>query len=243
MKYTSGQCNQEREMSMKGKLIIIESGSDASGKATQARKLYERLTAEGYKVKKVEYPNYNSDSSALIKMYLNGAFGTDPGDVNPYVASTFYAVDRYASYKTEWEDFYRDGGIIIADRYTTSNMVHQAAKIEDGQEKEKFLTWLWNFEFEMYKLPVPDCVVFLDMPPEKSRRLMEERKNKFTGELEKDIHERNVEYLISSYNNAVIIADRYNWNRVKCVKDDCIKNIDEIHEDIYNIVVSMIENQ
>jgi dTMP kinase len=226
---------------MNGKLIIIESGSDSSGKATQTKKIYDRLIREGYNIKKVEYPNYKSQSSALIKMYLSGEFGTNPNDVDPYAASTFYAVDRYASYKIEWERFYKEGGIIIADRYTTSNMVHQAAKINDINAKNKFLDWLWDFEFQMYKLPVPDCVVFLDMPPEQSRRLMMERKNKFTGENEKDIHERNHEYLISSYHNAVTIADKYNWQKVKCTENENLKSIDKIHEEVYNIVKMVID--
>ena len=165
---------------MKGKLIIID-GSDGSGKATQSLKLFQRLQEEGYKVKKVEFPDYNSDSSALIKMYLNGSFGSDPNDVNPYVASSFYAVDRYASYVTKWKQFYEEGGIILSDRYTTSNMVHQAAKIEDQVEKDKYLNWLWDYEFNLFGLPIPDAVVFLDVPAEYSRKLMEERLNKFTG--------------------------------------------------------------
>lgn len=225
---------------MKGKLIIIESGSDSSGKATQTQKLYERLLSEKYKIAKVEYPNYKSESSALIKMYLSGEFGTNPSDVNPYVASTFYAVDRYASFKTEWEKFYNEGGIVLADRYTTSNMVHQAVKIDDLDERNKFLDWLWDFEFRMYKLPIPDCVIFLDMPPEQSRKLMLERKNKFSGGNEKDIHERNQEYLVSSYNNAVAIADKYNWHKVKCNDGETLKSIDDIHNEIYNIVKSIM---
>ena len=125
----------EREGLMKGKLIIIESGSDASGKATQTEKLYKRLVSENYKVKKITFPDYDSDSSALVKMYLKGDFGNNPEDVNPYVASTFYAVDRFASYKTKWGKNYDYGEIILADRYTTSNMVHQAAKIQDLSKK------------------------------------------------------------------------------------------------------------
>ena len=124
---------------MKGKLIIIE-GSDGSGKATQTKKLYDRLEAENYKIKKVEFPNYNSESSALVKMYLRGDFGKNATDVDPYVCSTFYAVDRYASFKTGWEEFYNNGGIIICDRYTTSNMVHQASKIDES-ERDKYLDW------------------------------------------------------------------------------------------------------
>lgn len=223
----------------KGKLIVLEAG-DGSGKATQTNKLYERLLKEGYKVLKIEYPNYKSNSSALIKMYLNGEFGQNPEDINAYAASTFYAVDRYASFKKEWEQFYKEGGIVLADRYTTSNMVHQASKINDISEKEKFLDWLWELEFKLMGLPVPDKVLFLDMPPEYSFKLMMERKNKFTGNKEKDIHERNNSYLIQSYNNACYIADKYNWDKIKCVENESIKTIGEIHESIYKSLTEII---
>lgn len=223
----------------KGKLVVLEAG-DGSGKATQTNKLYERLLKEGYKVLKIEYPNYKSNSSALIKMYLNGEFGQNPEDINAYAASTFYAVDRYASFKKEWEQFYKEGGIVLADRYTTSNMVHQASKINDISEKEKFLDWLWELEFKLMGLPVPDKVLFLDMPPEYSFKLMMERKNKFTGSKEKDIHERNNSYLIQSYNNACYIADKYNWDKIKCVENESIKTIGEIHESIYKSLTEII---
>ncbi|MDQ2086371.1 thymidylate kinase [Herbivorax sp. ANBcel31] len=225
---------------MRGKLIIIESGSDASGKATQTEKLFERLTDEKHKVKKVTFPDYKSDSSALVKMYLNGDFGKNPSDVNPYVASTFYAVDRFASYKTKWGKHYENGEIILADRYTTSNMVHQAAKIKDLSQKDAFLDWLWNFEFNMYKLPIPDCVFFLDMPPKYSKILMDRRMNKITGEEKKDIHERNYNYLEESYNNSLYIAKKYHWFRVDCVKGEKLRTIDEVHETIYNKLAKTI---
>jgi dTMP kinase len=218
---------------LKGKLIIIE-GSDGSGKATQTEKLYTKLFGDGLKVRKIEFPNYESDSSALIKMYLNGDFGKDPSDVNPYVASTFYAVDRFASYKRDWKSFYDEGGVILADRYTTSNMVHQAAKIENELEKDKFLDWLWEYEYKLFNLPEPDCVIFLDMPPEYSRKLMEERNNKFTGTETKDIHERNFEYMNNSYNNAKAVAEKYSWEKVNCIKDNNIRSIEDIAEEIYN---------
>lgn len=224
----------------RGKLIVIE-GSDGSGKATQTKKLYEKLVNKNKKVKKVEFPNYKSEASALIKMYLSGEFGKDPDSVNPYTSSTFYAVDRFASYKKEWEEFYLNGGIIIADRYTTSNMIHQAAKIKDVQAKDKFLNWLWDFEFEKVNLPVPDCVIFLDMPPKYSKSLMKNRENKFTGEKEKDIHESNYEYLLESYNNSKYISQKYNWDRIDCIKNDNIKSIDEINYDIIEAVSQHIE--
>ena len=149
---------------MAGKLFVIESGTDGSGKATQTKKLFDRLVEDGYRVRKVEFPNYDSDSSALIKMYLNGDFGDKADDVDAYIASTFYAADRYASYKLGWEDFYLNGGIILADRYTTSNMVHQASKMDSTDDKEKFLDWLDDFEYGLYKIPRPDGVFFLDVP-------------------------------------------------------------------------------
>lgn len=217
----------------KGKLIIIESGSDASGKATQSNRLYERLINEGKQCMKITFPDYNSDSSALVKMYLNGDFGKDPNDVNPYVSSTFYAVDRYASYKTKWGEFYNNGGIIISDRYTTSNMVHQAAKI-NNDEKEKFLDWLYDLEFNIYGIPKPDEIIFLDVDPEVSQELMKDRKNKFTGEEAKDIHESNKEYLINSYNNSLYIADKYNWKVIKCCKNNKLRTIEDINDEIYD---------
>ncbi|CEN25891.1 thymidylate kinase [[Clostridium] sordellii] len=220
---------------MKGKLIIIESGSDASGKATQTKKLFNRLEQDGYKVKKVEYPNYKSESSALVKMYLNGDFGKNAEDVDPYVASTFFAADRYASFKTEWEAFYNNGGIIIADRYTTSNMVHQASKMDEN-ERDKFINWLFDYEFNLYKIPEPDCVVFLNVPIEYSKKLMENRKNKFTGEDKKDIHESDISYLSKSYENSLYIANKYNWNKINCIENENLRSIESIHEEIYNIV-------
>ncbi len=224
---------------MKGKLIVIEAG-DGSGKATQTQMLYDRLVIQSKApVKKVEFPNYKSESSALIKMYLNGEFGTDPNSVNPFAASTFYTVDRFVSYKKEWQDFYQQGGIILADRYTTSNMVHQAAKIMDNQEREDYLDWLWDFEFNKFKLPIPDGVIFLDMPPEYSKKLISDRPNKF-GEKDKDIHERNSEFLVNSYNNSLEIAQKYGWIRISCIKNDKIRSIYEIHKDIYDIVGSII---
>ena len=224
---------------MSGKLIIIESGSDASGKATQTKKLYDRLVSEGYNVKKVEYPNYDSETSTLVKMYLRGDFGKNPSDVDAYVASTFYAVDRYASFKTQWEEFYNKGGIILADRYTTSNMVHQASKMEES-ERDKYLDWLFDYEFNMYKIPKPDAVIFLDVPVDFSKNLMKDRDNKSTGEKEKDIHEKDLEYLKKCYENSLYIADKYDWKKIECIKDNSLRSIESIHEEIYENIKGII---
>ena len=154
----------------KGKLIVLE-GLDGSGKATQAKLLAEHLAAQGVPVQKITFPDYASDSSALVKMYLAGQFGQHPDDVNAYAASSFYAVDRYASYKTSWGSFYERGGVIIADRYTTSNAVHQCSKLPQKQWEE-YLHWLFDYEFRLLGLPAPDRVIYLQVDPEVSQRLI-----------------------------------------------------------------------
>ena len=216
-----------------GKLFVID-GTDGSGKQTQFNKLQERLDKENIEYKTVSFPNYESPSSSLVKMYLSGEFGTNAQEISPYIASTFYAADRYATFKTGYQEYYDKGGIILADRYTTANMVHQAGKIKDKKERDKFLKWLWDFEFNLYKLPIPTEVFFLNMPVEKSIELMENRENKFTHEEKKDIHEANKEHLLDSYNAACQVAKEYNWYEIKCVKDDKIRTIEDIHEEIYN---------
>ena len=218
-----------------GKLFVID-GTDGSAKQTQFTKLQERLTKDNINFKTVSFPNYESPSSSLVKMYLSGEFGENAKDVSPYIASTFYAADRYATFKTGYQKFYEEGGIILADRYTTANMVHQAGKIKDKQERKKFLDWLWDFEFNLYSLPVPTEVFFLNMPVEKSLELIQNRDNKFTHNTKKDIHERDKSHLIDSYNAACEVAKEYNWYEIKCIKDNNLRTIEDIHEEIYKEV-------
>lgn len=222
-----------------GRLIVIE-GTDSSGKETQTKKLYDRLIEEKRKSKKISFPNYESKASEPVKMYLAGEFGEDAKKINPYPVSTMYAIDRYASYMTDWKKDYEDKSIIVTDRYTTSNMVHQASKIEDKQEKEDYLNWLKDLEYEKMGIPVPDLVIFLNMPTETARKLMENRKNKITGEEKKDIHEKDKDHLREAYENACEIAKKDNWKEVTCVGEDGLKTIDEIAEEVYKLVEGII---
>jgi len=222
-----------------GKLFVID-GTDGSGKQTQFERLKERLLKENIEYKTVSFPNYENTSSSLVKMYLKGEFGMDAKSVSPYIASTFYAADRYATFKRYYEDYYNNGGIILADRYTTANMVHQAGKISDTEEREKFLDWLWDFEFNLYGLPVPTKTFFLNMPPNVSLKLIEDRENKFTHEKEKDIHEKDRSHIIDSYNAACSLVDKYDWYEVKCAENEKIRTIDDIHEEIYNQIIKHI---
>lgn len=225
-----------------GRLIIIE-GGDGSGKATQTARLAERLRAEGKVVKTVTFPNYESGAAMPIKMYLSGAFGQKPGDVNPYVASSMYAIDRFASFRQDWEEFYQSGGIVLADRYTTSNMVHQMVKYQDPAERMAFLDWLEDFEFVKFGLPKPDLVCLLDLPLPVSQALMANRKGK-TGGQTGDIHEGDRFYLESVHEAYDELVGRYGWHRIQCAKQgwtdplDAIRSIEAIHEDIYEAVTS-----
>ena len=217
---------------MQGKLIVIE-GLDGSGKATQAELLCQKLQQQGHKVKKVSFPDYESNSSALIKMYLAGEFGTDPASVNAYAASTFYAVDRYASFKKGWESFYNEGGIVVADRYTTSNAVHQCSKLPQDQW-DGYLQWLFDFEYRLVGIPTPDKVIYLRVDPAVSQKLMTGR---YQGdESKKDIHEKDLAYLARSRRAAEYCAEKLGWKTVSCDSDGAMRTIEDIHQQILEIV-------
>ena len=219
---------------MNGKLYVIE-GVDGSGKATQTELLYQALLAEGKPVRKVSFPDYDSPSSSLIKMYLNGEFGTDPQSVNAFATSVFFAVDRFASFRKDWQEFYENGGIIIADRYVTSNLVHQAGKISDAAEKERYIQWLSDLEYNIFGLPKPDRVIFLDMPPAYSLKLRQQR-NELKQGLTADIHEADQTYLQNAYKNAIGIAKHQEWHTISCVADDKIRTIEDIHAEIVRTI-------
>ena len=173
-------------------------------------------------------------------MYLAGAFGTDATKVNPYPISTMYAIDRYASFKQDWEKKYIDDYIIITDRYVTSNMIHQASKIEDIKEKDEYLRWLIDLEYNKNEIPEPDIVIFLKMPIDKAKELMENRKNKIDGSEKKDIHEVNEDYLKKSYENATTISKKYNWCEIECVENNKIKSIEKINDEIFSKIKEII---
>lgn len=221
---------------MRGRLIVLE-GTDGSGKATQTALLAERLRKAGREVRQLSFPRYDQDSSMLVRMYLGGAFGTDPQSVNAYAASTFYAVDRYASYKQDWGAYYEDGGLVLTDRYTTSNAVHQASKLS-GKERKTYLDWLFDFEYRLMGLPVPDLVIYLDVPTELSaalRRLREEK----TG-THADIHEADEAYLRRCRESGRQVADYAGWRRLDCAREGRMRPPEEIHEEIWRLVTPLL---
>lgn len=217
------------------KLIVIE-GLDGSGKATQAKRLTEALVEKGIPVREVSFPDYGSDSSALVRMYLSGQFGTDPQDVNAYAASSFFAVDRFASYKKDWHRDYARG-VVIADRYTTSNAVHQCSKLPKEQW-EDFLNWLFDFEYKKLGIPAPDRVIYLNVDPAVSQALMTAR---YRGdENKKDIHERDIAYLRHSREAAAYCAEKLGWETVDCCRDGQMRSIEDIHKDVMKLLENSI---
>ena len=223
-------------MEKQGILIILEAG-DASGKETQTRLLYERLLAEGRDVTRVSFPDYGSDSSALVRMYLRGDFGAQAADVDAYAASAFFAVDRYASFHTKWGEAYNRGGVILSDRYVTSNLAHQAVKLADEKARQEYFAWLDDFEYVRLGLPRPDLVVFLDMPPEASDRLLAVRA-KETGA--PDIHEKDRTYLHRVHSAYAEAAERFGWARVSCGPGTTPRAPEDIAADVYQAVLPVL---
>ena len=221
-----------------GKLIVIE-GTDGSGKSTQFKRLTEHLSADLQEFKTLVFPRYSEPSSALIRMYLGGEFGTKPSDVNAYAASTFYAVDRYASYKQDWGQWYENGGLIVSDRYTTSNAVHQASK-EPKEKQQDFLKWLYELEYDRLGLPRPDLTIYLDVPTDFTEKLL--RGREAATNTHADIHEKDMQYLATCRETGRAAADFYGWTIIECVKGGQMRSIEDIHEEIYRHVRNCLED-
>ena len=219
-----------------GKIIVIE-GLDGSGKATQTKLLYEKLLAAGKQVRRLEYPDYENQSSSLVKMYLGGDFGNKPEDVNAYAASAFYAVDRVASYLQFWKRDYPTDTIFLCDRYATSNIIYQMAKVPET-ERDAFIAWQQDFEYDKLGLPRPDAVLYLDVEPEVSQKLMEKR---YGGDnSRKDLHESNLKFLLSCRESALYAAEKCGWKKINCCADGRIKPIEQIEKEIENALKGVL---
>lgn len=212
-----------------GKIIVVESNTDGAGKQTQTEEIYKYLREKGEKVVKFSFPNYNSDSSYFVKKYLNGEFGDDAKNINAYIASTFFAVDRYLTYIKEIKKYYDEDYYILMDRYVTSNIIYQAAKMENKNKIDEFINWNKELEYNKYNLPKPDYVIFLYMDLKESEKLRKNRKAKLEG---KDIHEQNGEYLKKVSDNSLYICETEKWTKIECVKKGRLKDILEIKEEI-----------
>jgi len=221
-----------------GKLIVIE-GTDGSGKSTQFQALSQRLEKEGITFKHLVFPRYSEESSALIRMYLGGQFGDKPSDVNAYAASAFYAVDRFASYKMDWGDWYEKGGVVLSDRYTTSNAVHQASK-EPADRQAEYLKWLYEFEYDKLGLPRPDLTIYLDVPTDFTEQMLRRREQDTNTHA--DIHEKDMQYLATCRKTGRTAAAYYGWTVIDCVKDGTMRSIEDIHEEIYGYVMQCLED-
>ena len=221
---------------MSGKLIVFE-GTDGSGKATQARLLCQRLEREGIPYQEIDFPRYGKPTAAMVQEYLDGNLGKKPGDVNAYAASLFFSMDRYASYKQDWGDFYEAGGLIVADRYTTSNAVHQASKLPES-ERKAYLDWLFDLEYRLLGLPKPDLVIYLDMPTEITEQMMR-RREQTTG-THADIHEQDETYLKNCRANAKEIVKACGWSVVDCAEDEKPRTPEDIHAQVYQLVKKLL---
>lgn len=220
------------------RLIVLE-GTDGSGKGTQTALIAAALERDGIRPTVLSFPDYESDSSAPVRMYLAGQIAARPEDVNPYAASSFYSVDRYISFKMKWEKLWRADGVILSDRYTTSNVTHQMEKLP-REEWDAFTDWLYAFEYDRLGLPRPDLVLYLDMHEALCRRLLEKR---YAGNTEKkDLHERDTEYLVRCRRAALCAADRLGWQVVRCFTEAplCLRSEEDIAGEIYKYVKKIL---
>ena len=225
---------------MSGKLIVFE-GTDGSGKATQAKLLCETLAQRGIAYREIDFPRYGNPFAEPANLYLHGALGNRPGDVNAYAASVLYAVDRFASYKEDWGGFYEEGGIVVANRYTTSNAVHQSSKVPP-EERLAFFQWLFDFEYGRLGLPEPDLVLYLDMPTERAVDMLRQRER--DTHTQGDIHETDSAYLATCRQAALEAAERYGWTKIPCLdQEGRLRRIDEIHQDIWQAVRPLLETK
>lgn len=221
---------------MKGKLIVFE-GTDGAGKTTQTRLMAQRLTREGAAFRVIDFPRYGNPFAEPARLYLNGALGSRPGDVSACGASVLFAVDRYASYREEWGVDYEAGKLILANRYTTSNAVHQASKLPEG-ERESFLTWLFDLEYRRLELPEPDLVFYLDLPIELTEQMMRRREAE-TG-AHADIHEQDEAYLRRCRESAGEIARRLGWRRIDCSREGAVRTQEDIHSEAWELVRTLL---
>ena len=231
-------------MILNGKIIVIE-GTDGSGKQTQSEKLKQRLEDNGYEVYSMSFPNYSSDSSAAVKMYLNGEIREKPTDVSAKAASLFYAVDRYITFKKEIEKVYLEGKkVIVFDRWVASNIIHQGSKLiadMDDEDKKKeeliqFIKWLDGIEHNDFEVPKADITIYLNVPTEYTTKLRDNRANKITGGEKQDIHEADKNHLINANMTGLIAAKILNWKVIECVNDGIMRSIEDISEEIWQTI-------
>lgn len=225
-----------------GKFLIALDGLDGSGKETQTRLLENALKEKGIPCRSVSFPTYDSEMSAAVRLYLSGRFGDNPNAVNGHAASAFYAVDRYCSYMLDWKKDYDEGTVILANRYTTANAVHQLSKLPE-EEYDAFLDWLFDFEFGKLTLPKPDLVLYLCVPPSVSEALVKSRSAE-TGRTT-DIHENNQKHLRDSYRAALYSAEKLGWVRLDCADEteQRLRTREDIHEEVLSHVGNLLHLQ
>ena len=221
----------------KGKIIVVEGACDGIGKSTQYELLNKWLKEEGYEVKKHHFPSYNTPQGALVEKYLKGDFG-NPKDISPYYINSLYAIDRASTFKEGLEEEYKKGKILLFDRYTTSSIIYQSSTIEDPVKRKEFIDYIVDFEYNKLQIPTPDEVIFLTAPFDLVTELRNKRKE--NEGIANDIHERDLEFMKRVYENATYLADYLDWDKVNCSREDSLRSIEDIHEEVKQKVLKKI---
>jgi len=224
---------------MKGKLIVI-AGTDGSGKETQTENLVNKLKNKGYPVETISFPQHGQKSAALVDEYLNGIYGTAK-EVGPYRASIFFACDRYAA-SFQIRKWLEQGKIIISDRYVSANIGHQAGKIKDIKERNKYLDWLFDLEFNIFEIPRPDKNILLYVPPEIGKKFVKKKgfREYIKNNNNEDIHEKDLNHLKDSASAYLYAADKYGWDKIDCAPNNKMRTIDDISQELWEKVKPLI---
>ena len=214
----------------KGRIIVIEGALDGIGKTTQYNLLREKL---GDKVITHHFPSYNTYQGKGVEEYLSGNYG-NISDLSPYFINNLYAYDRSVTWNTILKEKYEEGYTILLDRYTTSSIIYQSCLIEDIDKKKEFIDFVNDYEYNKLGIGKPDQVIFLTAPFD----TVNELRNKRTQNegISNDIHEKNIDFMKKVYGNAIFVADYLNWDKIECVNDNKLKEINEIHEEICKII-------
>lgn len=219
---------------MTGAFFVID-GTDGSGKKTQTELLTQRLQKEGYDVMSISFPSYGQPSAVMVEAYLNGEFGNDANAINPFVASSFYAVDRFA-HSQVIQQALASGKIIVADRYVASNLAHQGGKFADAEERKKYMEWQYDFEHEKAELPKPTLNIILHVPTDISMKLVTDRGNK------KDLHEKDEHHLRRAEETYLEIASLFpGFELIECCDNGSILSREKIHELVWEKVKKMLK--
>jgi dTMP kinase len=223
-------------------MFIVIDGSDGSGKATQLKELIKHLKKSGVKTAIVDFPRYDKPASFFVREYLNGKYGSLK-EMGPYKSSIFYALDRFDA-ASEIRKWLKEGRVVIANRYVSSNMAHQGAKILKSAERRKYFNWNYSLEYEIFGIPKPNLTIVLNVPATIAQGLVDKKGSReYIGGVKRDIHEANLQHLKraeATYKELIGLYPK-DFRLIMCVESKRLLSVPEVHEKVWDMVKKVIK--